>query len=125
MKYHKNIASICGKWGVIINETDLQKNIGIELSKYMYTVFRCNVGKVRLNDGRFFDTGLPKGHTDLVAYKNGKTYFVEVKVGKNKPSKEQINFINRMKEQGFVAGVVYSVEEALELVGENSDNRRL
>ena len=95
-----------------MSEHNLQNQIRIELSKLGFTVFRLNVGKVRMADGRFFDTGLPKGFSDLMALKDGKTYFIEVKYGKNKPSPEQINFIAQMIKKGFKAGVAYSVEDS-------------
>lgn len=98
-----------------MNEIDMMNSIRIALSKLGFTVFRANVGKVRLPDGRFFNTGLPKGFSDLFVVKDGKAYFMEVKVKPNKPTAEQINFINRMREQGCVAGVVYSIEEAVNL----------
>ncbi len=98
-----------------MTETDLMNNIRLELSKLGFAVFRANVGKFKMADGRWFDTGLPKGFSDLFAVKNGKIYFLEVKVKPNKPTKEQLNFINQMKIKGCVAGVVYSVEEAVEI----------
>lgn len=99
-----------------MNEQDIQNSIRVALSKIGYVVFRMNVGKVKLADGRWFDTGLPKGFSDLVALKDGKVYFLEVKYGKNKASPEQLNFIEQMKKRGCVAGVVYSVEDAIKLV---------
>lgn len=88
-----------------------------ETLEYMgYVVFRANVGKVRMSDGRFFNTGLPKGFSDLFACKNGRTYFIEVKVKPNKPSPEQLTFLENMRYQGFGADVCYSVEEAIRLV---------
>lgn len=101
-----------------MTETDLMNSIRLELSQRGYTVFRSNVGKVRLSDGRFFNTGLPKGFSDLFAIKNGKIYFLEVKINPNKASKEQINFIEQMRKKGCIAGVVYSIREAIMLVEE-------
>ncbi|HGH8651635.1 TPA: VRR-NUC domain-containing protein, partial [Streptococcus pyogenes] len=39
----------------------MQNLIRMELSQAGHMVFRANVGKVKTADGRFFDTGLPKG----------------------------------------------------------------
>ncbi len=97
-------------------EQDVQNNIRIELSKLGFVVFRINVGKFKLADGRWFDVGVPAGFSDLMAIKDGKAYFLEVKFGKGKASKEQLNFIEQMKKRGCVAGVVYSVEEAKKVV---------
>ena len=96
-----------------MTEHDLQNMIRLRLSRLGFAEFRANVGKVRMSDGRYFDTGLPKGHPDLVAYKNGKAYFIEVKVKPNKPSAEQLNFIAQMTNKyGCAGGVAYSVEDA-------------
>lgn len=98
------------------SEHDLQNAIRLELSKMGFTVFRANVGKVKLSDGRWFDTGLPKGFSDLFSIKDGKIYFFEVKIKPNKPTKEQLNFIEQMKLRGCVAGVVYSMEDVWNLI---------
>ncbi len=98
-----------------MTEHDLQNSIRLSLSRLGYIVFRVNVGKVKTDDGRYFDTGLPKGHSDLVAYKDGKTCFIEVKSKGRKPTPYQLNFIEQMKKNGFRAGVVYSVQEAIDI----------
>lgn len=98
-----------------MTETDLMNRIRLELSKRKFVVFRANVGKFKMADGRFFDTGLPKGFSDLFAIKDGKIYFVEVKITPNKPSLVQLNFIEQMQKHGCKAGVAYSVEEAIEI----------
>ena len=101
-----------------MNETDLMHKIMLELSKRGMKVIRANVGKVRLRDGRYFDTGLPKGYPDLTAFDDkGNTYFIEVKTPNYYATSEQLNFLERMRNRGFAAGVVYSVDEALELCG--------
>lgn len=101
-----------------MREHDLMNAVRLELSERGYAVFRTNVGKVRMSDGRFFDTGLPKGFSDLFAVKDGKIYFIEVKIKPNKPTKEQLNFIKQMHDNyGCTGGVIYSVREAVELCG--------
>ena len=94
-----------------MNETDLMNMIRLRLTELGFVVFRANVAKVRLPVGRFFKTGLPRGFSDLFAVKDGKAYFIEVKTGNNKPTQEQLNFIEQMKKRGCTAGVVWSVEE--------------
>ena len=42
-------------------ESLIQSKIRVALSQDGHIVFRANVGKVRMTDGRFFDTGLPNG----------------------------------------------------------------
>lgn len=100
-----------------MTEGDIQNSIRIKLSEMGFATFRTNVGKVKLPDGRWFDTGLPKGHSDLYAVKDGRIYYLEVKRPGGKPSEAQLQFLKIMKERyGCVGGVVYSVEEAVELV---------
>lgn len=102
-----------------MNETDLMNKIRLRLSELGFAVFRTNVGKVRMIDGRFFDTGLPKGFSDLFAVKNGKIYFLEVKVKPNKPTPVQLEFLKTMhKCYGCSGGVVYSVQDAEEVVND-------
>lgn len=100
-----------------MTEHDLQNSIRLKLSELGYAVFRANVGRFQTMDGRWFDTGLPKGFSDLFAVKDGKIYFLEVKTETGKASTEQLNFITVMRDRyGCVAGVVRSVEQAVNLV---------
>ena len=99
-----------------MTEHNFQNKVRLELSKRGFITFRTNVGRVKTADDRWFDTGLPKGFSDLVCLKNGKTYFIELKVGKNKPSKEQINFIKQMNKNGFNAGVAWNMEDVYKIV---------
>ena len=99
-----------------MNATDFMNVVRIELSRHGFATFRTNVGKVRLADGRFFDTGLPKGFSDLIAIKDGKIYFIETKVKPYKATKEQEEFIEMMKTRyGCRAGVAYTIEEVFEI----------
>ena len=101
-----------------MTEHDIQNDIRMALSEHGFCTFRANVGKVKLPDGRWFDTGLPKGFSDLFAVKAGKVYFLEVKKPGEEPSKEQRHFIEIMiSRYGCTAGVVRSPDEALRLVG--------
>ncbi len=89
----------------------------MELTKMGYAVFRANVGKVKTADGRWFDSGLPVGFTDLFAIKDGEVAFIEVKSATGKVRADQENFIKQMRERyGCKAGVARSVEEAKEIM---------
>ena len=59
----------------VISEHDLQNSIRLKLSEMGYCVFRANVGKFQTKDGHWFDTGLPKGFSDLFAIKGGSVAF--------------------------------------------------
>lgn len=98
------------------SEHDLQNEIRIRLSRLGYCVFRINTGKVKLYDGRWFDTGVPKGFSDLVAVKDGRVYFIEVKTETGKASPEQKHFLATMRDRyGCAAGIVRSADEAVKL----------
>jgi hypothetical protein len=100
-----------------MTEHEIQNSIRLKLSELGYAVFRANVGKFQTKDGRWFDTGLPKGFSDLFAIKNGKIFFLEVKTPTGKPTAEQLNFLAVMRDRyGCVTGIVRSVEEAVKLV---------
>lgn len=100
-----------------MTEHDIQNSIRLKLSELGYAVFRINSGKVRMSDGRYFDTGVPKGFSDLIAVKNGRIYFLEVKAETGTASPEQINFLTIMRDRyGCVAEIVRSVNDAVRIV---------
>lgn len=102
-----------------LTEHDIQNSIWLALSERGFCVFRANVGKVKLSDGRWFDTGLPKGFSDLFAVKGGKIYFIECKKPGGNVRPEQVHFLQTMRERyGCKAGIAYSVEDALKIVDE-------
>jgi hypothetical protein len=97
-------------------ESDLMKNIMKTLSAHG-KVFRVNNGAFYTKDGRYIPASLPKGFSDLIFIKDGSISFVEVKVKPNKPTADQIHFIENMRKQGCRAGVAYSEDEAREICG--------
>ena len=100
-------------------ESLIQNQIRVGLSKAGHTVFRANVGKVRMADGRYFDTGLPKGFPDLFGFRpDGRIFFIEVKNETGKLRPEQEKFIEQMQKRGALAGVARSVADAMEIVNE-------
>lgn len=96
----------------------IQNTIRTALSPYA-VIFRANVGSGVTYDGRHFDTGLPKGFSDLFGFRrsDGRAVFIEVKTAKGRVSPEQKNFVERMKADGALAGVCRSPKEALQLIG--------
>lgn len=83
-------------------------------------LMRANVGMVRTEDGRRFSSGLPKGFPDLFgvlppehsASGHPVPVFIECKVGANKPTPEQIEFLKRYAAMGCACGVARSVDDA-------------
>lgn len=102
------------------SEHQIQSEIRIALAENNCVCFRGNVGRVRMSDGRFFDTGLPKGFSDLFGYRlyDCKIFFIEVKDHKGKLRKEQTMFLNAMKKNGALVGVARNIEDALKIVKE-------
>ena len=83
-------------------------------------MFRVNSGKVRMADGRYFDTGVPNGFSDLCGFRksDGKAIFIEVKNEKGRLRDSQKQFLETVKKYDVIAGVCRSAEEAIELVKE-------
>ena len=99
------------------SEHSIQNSIRLALSERGYAVFRANVGKVRMDNGRWFDTGLPKGFSDLFAVRAGQIYFIEVKRPGGRIRPEQVHFLDTMRQRyGCPGGIAYSVEDALKIV---------
>ena len=98
-------------------ESLIQNQIRVGLSKAGHTVFRVNVGKVKMQNGRWFETGVPKGFSDLFGFRpDGQIFFIEVKNETGKLRPEQKIFIEQMRKRGALAGVARSVEDAMEIV---------
>ena len=98
-------------------ESLIQNKIRVELSKAGYMVFRINVGKVRMADGRWFDTGAPKGFCDLFGFRpDGQIFFIEVKNEKGRLRDDQKKFMDAMKKRGALVGVARSVKDAMRIV---------
>ena len=100
-----------------MTETDIQNNIRQALSAHG-VVFRMQSGMFYTETGEKIRVGIP-GMSDLLFVGNGFIAWIEVKTAKGRPSKEQLNFIERMKALGHRAGIARSVEEALWLIKKN------
>ena len=99
-------------------EHAIQNRIRAALSPYA-VMFRCNVGKGYTQDGRWFDTGLPVGFSDLFGFRksDGRAVFIEVKTAMGRPSEAQKDFLFQMERMGAIAGICRSPAEALRLIG--------
>ena len=93
-------------------ESRLKAQVELFLSEKGYIPLRLNVGLFYTKNGYPIRTGLPKGTSDLLAISpSGQAIFIETKVHPRKPTAEQLNFIEVMRKQGAIAGVVYSIDE--------------
>lgn len=98
-------------------EHRIQNEIRAALAPYC-VIFRVNVGAGRTEDGRYFSTGVPRGFSDLfgVRLSDGRAVFIEVKTPTGRPTKQQSNFINKMRSYGAIAGICRSAEDAITLI---------
>ena len=111
-------------------ESTIQKQIQLALSEAGCLIWRNETGnfwagkqlhrageQVTLANARMVPCGLCKGSSDLVGLDPaGRFLAVEVKTPSGRPSKEQLNFIQRVNDAGGIAGIARSPEEALDLI---------
>lgn len=100
----------------------------LAIAKQGVTIFRNNIGVAVFPDGSRVAYGLTPGSSDLIGWKSitvtpemvGKRLAVfvavEVKTAKGRLTKEQRNFIDRLRMCGGIAGVAKSPEEALNVI---------
>ncbi|GAY74329.1 VRR-NUC domain-containing protein [Lentilactobacillus kosonis] len=102
-------------------EQKIQNDIRVAVSKSGCTIFRANVGKVLLENGRWFDTGLPKGFPDLFGFRHsdGRFFFIEVKNEVGRLRDDQKRFASMLKKYpNVIYGVARSAEDAIKIVEE-------
>jgi hypothetical protein len=100
-------------------EHNIQSDIRLWCGENGILCFRCNVGRVRMADGGWFDTGLPNGFSDLIVLHNKTIYFVEVKTKTGRQRQDQIDFMNLVRKYGYVYIVARSVNDVKEGLGWN------
>jgi len=95
-----------------MSESQLVYSVMQELGKHG-AVFRTNAGRFYTRSGQAI-SGLPKGFTDVLFIgPDGIACFIECKLKSNKPSPEQVEFIERMQSLGARAGIAYDVDDAI------------
>ena len=99
------------------SEAQIQNEIRLALNPHAQ-IFRINTGTVKMQDGRYFQTGVPKGYSDLSGFRfsDGKAVFLEVKNDKGRLRAEQKRFLSAMQKKGAVCGVARSAEQAIQIV---------
>ena len=119
-------------------ESTLVKGVMLALSDAGCTVWRQNTGvgwtgnRTRLPGGdalihsaRPLRAGLCVGSGDIIGVApDGRFLSVEVKTSRGRPTREQITFRDAVLRAGGIAGIVWSVEEALELVGKQRSKKQ-
>lgn len=93
-------------------EHRIMNEIRLWCGEHNILCFRYNVGKHKLLDGTYFDTGLPNGFPDLIVLPGeGLIIFCEVKTATSKQRPEQIEFENLVKKRGYKYIVSHSLNE--------------
>ena len=96
-----------------MSETDVVAEIKTYLESRGVLVLRMHVDGIRLGSGGRRKNPL-KGIPDLLCVpmgKLGQLFTIEVKKGKNKPSKEQIVMMAKLAARGVPTLVAYSLED--------------
>lgn len=100
-----------------MTEADIQRLVMIELSAAGHFVERIQSGLLYTRDARPVRVGYP-GRADLSGFRasDARAFFMEIKTATGRATKEQLAFIAAMQKRGAIAGVVRSVQDALNLL---------
>ena len=98
-------------------ETILQNKIIVALCENGCIARNHTVGQFYTKYGSVVNVGR-HGESDIMGHriKDGKAFYIEVKLPKENPREDQKEFLKAMKDSGALSGVAHSVEEALEIV---------
>lgn len=118
-----------------MTEHDIQTSTMVELCRRGHMVFRRNTGVFYNIDPRWFSSNQtvnigewlrknarritigPRGQADLQGHRpDGKAWYLEMKQPGKRPTAEQQNFLDQMRQSGAIAGWADSVERAIEVV---------
>lgn len=97
-------------------EHDIQDTIRLWCGQHGLLCFRCNVGKAKLSNGFWFDTGLPEGFSDLIIFANHTCYFCEVKTSKGRQREAQKRFQKVVEEHGYLYILARSVDDVADII---------
>lgn len=100
-----------------MRETNLVQSIRLECAD-IAVLFRNNTGVLPDRNGRPVRFGLAVGGGDLVGFRKCDARFVsiEAKMPGKKPTPEQQAFIAAVLKAGGLAGVAYSVQDAIMII---------
>lgn len=112
-----------------MNETDILQTIRLAVgSRYDCRIWRNNTGAFKDERGRLVQFGLCPGSSDLIGYRSveitpdmvGKRVAVfaalEVKTPTGKATPAQLAFLDKVKADGAIGGIVRSSDEAIALI---------
>lgn len=100
-------------------ETKLQNQIIVALCENGCVARNHTVGQFFTRYGGVVNIGQP-GEADVWGHRisDGKAFYIEVKLPGETPRKNQLDFLEAMRNAGAIAGWCTSVAEALRLVRE-------
>ena len=94
-----------------MKEAILSRAIQIAAADAGHRLFRNTIG---YDEARRVHYGLANGSADLIGWtRDGRFASIEVKVDRNKPTKEQARWCEAINAAGGIGAVVWSVDEAL------------
>ena len=98
-------------------ETTLQNKIIVALCEKGCFAVNHTVGDFFTKYGGRVSVGTP-GEADVWGHRpgDGKAFYIEVKLPGEKPRKNQLDFIEAMKNSGAIAGWCTTIPEALNIV---------
>jgi hypothetical protein len=98
-------------------ETVLQNKIIVALCERGCYAVNHTVGDFYTKYGVIVSVGVP-GEADVWGHRphDGKAFYIEVKLPGEKPRKDQLDFLEAMRNTGAIAGWATSIPEALEIV---------
>ena len=103
-------------------ETALQNKIIVALCERGCFAVNHTVGDFFTKYGSLVSVGKP-GESDIWGHRpDGRAFYLEVKMPGKKPRRDQLEFIEAMKNSGAIAGWCTTIPEALNIVfgGENN-----
>jgi len=101
-----------------MKEINIQQNIIVRAAQLGVKLLRNNVGAYKDKVGNWVRYGLGVGSSDLIGIRrrDGRFVAIEVKRPGEKPTKEQIQFIEHVKEFGGIAAVVTNPDQLEEIL---------
>ena len=109
-------------------ETNIFNRIMMAVSSEGARLFRNHVGVVKDATGRVHRFGLCKGSSDGIGWHSvvitpemaGRRVAVfvaiEAKTGRGRPTKEQVNFCNQVRDAGGYAGIARNDQDAVDII---------
>jgi hypothetical protein len=102
-----------------MKETNIIQEIRLEASRLGLTLWRNNTGKFQDKNGRWVTYGLCLGSADLIGIYNSRFVAIEVKQPGKKPKPEQELFLNIVKKNGGIAGVLTDASQLEDFLKNN------